>query len=134
MRPVLPPPTSAPRRMLRLSAYFAPLVAASLLGIPICPFALLLGKPCPGCGMTRATLALFTGDIERAQLMNPLAVLIAPISVALVIIALAGYVRDGKTRMNHPLAMSLGLACCFALGVVWAMRWFGAFGGPVAVF
>ena len=37
-----------------------------------CPFFLLFGIPCPGCGMTRAYLALFHGDIVQAFSMHPL--------------------------------------------------------------
>ena len=32
----------------------------------MCPFKLLTGVPCPGCGMTRAYLHLFEGDIQGA--------------------------------------------------------------------
>ncbi len=32
----------------------------------------IFGLPCPGCGMTRAWLALFRGDVGRAFGMNPM--------------------------------------------------------------
>ena len=38
----------------------------------MCPFKLLTGVPCPGCGMTRAYLYLFEGDIQGAFYFHPL--------------------------------------------------------------
>jgi hypothetical protein len=40
--------------------------------IPVfCPFELLTGIPCPGCGMTRAVLCLISGNLSDALLYNP---------------------------------------------------------------
>ncbi|OPX98796.1 MAG: hypothetical protein A4E60_02973 [Syntrophorhabdus sp. PtaB.Bin047] len=49
------------------------LPAARLAGaIPVfCPFELLTGIPCPGCGMTRAVLCLVSGNPSDALLYNP---------------------------------------------------------------
>lgn len=44
----------------------------SLLNGEICPFHSLLGIPCPGCGMTRAFLALLRGDVRKAFYWHPL--------------------------------------------------------------
>ena len=43
----------------------AALVAAGLPGW-LCPVKALTGVPCPGCGLTRATAALFRGDLSAA--------------------------------------------------------------------
>lgn len=40
-----------------------------------CPSVLISGFPCPGCGMTRAVLYLFTGQFKRSWALNPAAVL-----------------------------------------------------------
>src|SRR5262245_31252568 len=45
--------------------------------LPPCPFHLLTGLECPGCGMTRAFAALFTGDLASAFLLNPFAPMFA---------------------------------------------------------
>jgi len=50
----------------------------------ICPFRTISGIPCPGCGMTRAFLALAEGDFLGALRFNPLSV---PLFAALVISA-----------------------------------------------
>ena len=39
-----------------------------------CPFHLLTGIDCPGCGMTRACIALARGEIGRALQYNPLSI------------------------------------------------------------
>lgn len=36
-----------------------------------CPMVILTGLPCPGCGMTRAILCLFTGRLAEAWQYNP---------------------------------------------------------------
>jgi hypothetical protein len=36
-----------------------------------CPFKVLTGIPCPGCGMTRAMLSMAKGDLNRAFMYNP---------------------------------------------------------------
>jgi hypothetical protein len=38
-----------------------------------CPFFHALGLPCPGCGMTRATLFLAHGDLKQAIVMHAFA-------------------------------------------------------------
>ncbi|MBP3284384.1 MAG: DUF2752 domain-containing protein [Clostridia bacterium] len=36
----------------------------------VCPFLILMGFPCPGCGLTRATFCLFTGNFAGAIELN----------------------------------------------------------------
>ena len=48
--------------------------------LPVCcPFHLITGIPCPGCGMTRAFLALAKGDLITAFHYNPFSLLLATI-------------------------------------------------------
>jgi hypothetical protein len=51
-------------------------------GPVLCPWRLLTGYPCPGCGGIRAMGAISTGQFEQAWLLNPVAFLVY--SVALV--------------------------------------------------
>lgn len=37
-----------------------------------CPAVILTGYPCPGCGMTRAFISLFRGNIGQAMKWNPM--------------------------------------------------------------
>ena len=45
-------------------------------GPVLCPWRLLTGYPCPGCGGIRAMGAISTGQFEQAWLLNPLAFLV----------------------------------------------------------
>ena len=45
---------------------------------PRCPFLMLTGYECPGCGSQRAIHALLHGDIIRAWDYNPLLVIAVP--------------------------------------------------------
>ena len=38
-----------------------------------CPSLLIMGLPCPGCGMTRAVICLFKGEFARSWALNPAA-------------------------------------------------------------
>lgn len=52
-------------------------VLAVLTGSTLCPVAALTGTACPGCGMTRAVVALARGDLSAAWRWHPLAPLVA---------------------------------------------------------
>jgi hypothetical protein len=55
-------------------APLAPLFASALPGaLPACPLKSLTGVPCPGCGTTRAALALAHFDFAAAFAVSPLA-------------------------------------------------------------
>ncbi|MBR1623801.1 MAG: DUF2752 domain-containing protein [Pseudobutyrivibrio sp.] len=43
-----------------------------LSGIYVCPFRLLVGIPCPCCGITRAILSALKGDFDLAFYYHPL--------------------------------------------------------------
>ena len=124
-------------RALRLAAVCAALAAASALHIPICPVALVLRQPCPGCGLTRATLALMQGHVREAIGFHPLAPLISPLAVAFLVYAAIGYVREGRWPVNGGRASGwlagAGVVLWALLVGVWLARFWGAFGGPVSV-
>jgi hypothetical protein len=46
-------------------------------GAVLCPWRLLTGYPCPGCGGIRAMGAISTGQFEQAWLLNPVAFLVS---------------------------------------------------------
>jgi hypothetical protein len=120
--------------MLGLGALLATLL---LIGIPICPMAFLLHVPCPGCGLTRATLRLLHGDIHGAMAFHPLALLMVPTLGAYFGFNAVGYVLYNDWGI---VESRLGRACnpIFTVLLItgfatWIARFFGAFGGPVPV-
>lgn len=88
--------------------------------------------------MTRAIKLLVAGDARASFAMHPLAVptlgagalLIA--STVWATWALGSPVRVHKTSVGRA-AMASGLVVYGATFVLWVLRWFGLFGGPVAV-
>jgi len=118
-------------------ASFALFIAATR--VPLCPMAGLLGVPCPGCGLTRATFALLHGDFRRALELHPLAPLIAPIFIGAGLSAALGYVRGPQRRApSNPWlasrAASVLAGCLLAATLgVWGARFLGYFGGPAPV-
>ena len=107
---------------------------------PLCPMASSLGIPCPGCGLTRATLALLRGDVGTALHLHPLVTVLAPLFIAFVGTAAVDLVRDPtRPRRRSRIAwnnraMNIVAATLFVLTFgVWLARFAGYFGGPVPV-
>jgi hypothetical protein len=134
------------------SVAIAPVLASAVFGaavwtgFPLCPSASVFGWPCPGCGLVRATLALFSGDVSRAVHFHPLVLIVAPLVIILA--ARGGWRLFGSLRgvaYTSPLlarfdpllvgraARALGTALLAALIGIWAFRFAGWFGGPVPV-
>lgn len=58
-------------KFITLGVVFVVLLLA-LGGILTCLWKHIFGIPCPGCGMSRAYMALLAGDLKTAFLMHPL--------------------------------------------------------------
>ncbi len=106
---------------------------------PLCPTASLFGVPCPGCGLTRATLRLLQGDLSGALRLHPLVMVLAPLFAGALGLALVQFVAGPRWRLPSLVAgrQRLVTGVCGVLLVavlgVWGARFFGAFGGPVPV-
>lgn len=80
----------------------------------VCPFRILFGIPCPGCGFTRALRCLAVGDFLEAFQMYPLALAI------LFLLLSAGILRYGMhqdLRVLRPALWTLLLLCLVVYGV-----------------
>lgn len=115
----------------------AVLFLAVAFDLPLCPVAIVSHHPCPGCGLTRATLAMLHGDLHAALHFHPLAPLVAPLVLVMLAVNVLGYVRAGKSAavegLRGRLITGFGLLLAVAMVAVWVARFFGAFGGPVPV-
>jgi hypothetical protein len=103
-----------------------------------CGFARLLHVPCPGCGSTRAMLALASGDLHGFLRSNPLAPLMTLLVVVLAVQAMASVLETGTFRRvgdgKIGILVSRGVLVVAALEtVLWLARFGGFLGGPVPV-
>ncbi|HEY3496341.1 MAG TPA: DUF2752 domain-containing protein [Polyangiaceae bacterium] len=131
--------TGARKRALTAASLTGAAIALVWIGAPVCPTALFFGIPCPGCGLTRAGLALLSGDVSRALHFHPLSPLLIPLFVGAMLKAAVDYVRGPSVEQRErSFWMSRGgltvasLLLALVLGV-WALRFAGLFGGPVPV-
>jgi hypothetical protein len=112
-------------------------VALLLAGLLRCPFALVLRLPCPGCGLTRATLRLWHGDLAGALAFHPLVLLVLPALGLYGGANLLGYLLRGERgwvdRRMGPRSEGVAWAFLALILGVWVARFFGAFGGPAPV-
>ena len=132
------PPTSTPLgRAARLLAGALAFAAAVAFDVPLCPFAILTRHPCPGCGLTRGTLALLHGHLGAALRFHPLVPVVAPLVAAALGWNAVSYVRRGRWAAVEGLQGRWITRAAATLGAVmiavWVARFLGALGGPVAV-
>ncbi|MFI0416846.1 DUF2752 domain-containing protein [Spongiactinospora sp. 9N601] len=87
---------------------------------PMCPFLMLTGLYCPGCGTLRAVHALAHGDPVAALGLNPLAVVLIPLAVWWWGRWLAGALRGGPwpAVRVRPVLLWIGLGVTLAYWVV----------------
>ncbi len=90
-------------------------VAVNLIFHAFCPLVILSGFPCPGCGVSRATLCFMTGRWQSAWQMNPV---IFPIALFAAYFCLCRYLLGRKVK-----GAKTGIAVIFVLlFVVYCLR------------
>jgi hypothetical protein len=80
---------------------------------PECPIYHFFGVLCPGCGTTRALTALLRGHIDEALRLNPLTMLLLPVSLVW------AFFKRGRQGVNlSPAALGILLAAAAIFTVV----------------
>ena len=127
-----------PLRAAGVAAAWALGALPAILGWQKCTMATLFHRPCPGCGMTRAVHLLAEGHVRESLQMHPLTV-----PLVMVWLLFAGStvwatwttgtpVSVVKTRFGR-VTLAAMVVVYVATFVLWTLRWFGLFGGPVPV-
>ncbi|MGF1522315.1 MAG: DUF2752 domain-containing protein [Leptolyngbyaceae cyanobacterium] len=112
---------------LSISAALGTHVSLVALGLPSwqCPIRYGLGVPCPGCGLSRAVVALMHGDWHQAILLHAFAPVVA---IALILIFLCGLLpnsaRQSVVTGMRSLERCLGVSFFFLAGILayWMVR------------
>ena len=125
------------RRLLLPAALLA--LAGSLVFVtslpPLCPLRLVLGVPCPSCGLTRATRLAIGGEFAAATHMHPLWFVVLPFVAAVTCVQITRYLRTGELAPleTNVVVTRIAQVLLGLLVVVWIARFCGAFGGPCPV-
>ena len=104
--------------------------------VQLCPVARLTGCPCPGCGLTRATLEILRGNLRLAFALQPFAFVVSPLLACLLGVGGVRYWRSGSPRLPlklRKLVERVGVPIALAMVVFWALRFAGFWSGPVPV-
>lgn len=109
------------------------MAAFVVLDVPLCPLATFAHLPCPGCGLTRATLALARGDLHAAIALHPLSPIVTPTFAGLTVAHSLSYLRQGRWLSLGSRGERALLGLAVAMLAVWIARFFGAFGGPAPI-
>ena len=88
----------------------------------LCPFMMLTGLPCPGCGITKAMIATYQGDLVgsiRYHIFGPIAVVACLAGIALLLVELA----TGRTWFDGIIySRPLGIVIAVVLMAYHALR------------
>ncbi len=108
------------------------LVAIAFIDFPVCPTRLGFGVPCPGCGLTRASVAMMHFDLAGVLRYHPLAPILTPLvawSFGKPILLQLGWLKPEWLRKLPRPPQWFWWAVGAALIALWIGRLFGYFGG-----
>ena len=93
-------------------------------GPVLCPWRLITGIPCPGCGGIRAMGAISTGQFEQAWLLNPIAFLVCGV-VLVWAVRITPLVESSRKSLTLFRSQSL-LLQVMILSLSYALAWIAA--------
>ena len=85
------------------------------LGIP-CPFRLVTGYQCPGCGLTHCILALLRGDLVAAYRANGFLLILSPVAFVYFIYRTWRFIEHGRTEYSLPECIAFAILLLTAIG------------------
>lgn len=91
--------------------YLKVFIPVTGLSIP-CVFNHVTGLYCPGCGMTRASLALFSGDIYQSFRYNMLIFILLPLLILFYVLE-----KKGKVKLSQSIMFGM-LVITIAFGIL----------------
>src|SRR5688500_12402667 len=97
-----------PARLAVVAALGGGLVTILASGLVPCQFASMTGCPCPGCGLTRATLAIARGDLGAAFALQPFAFVVSPLFAVSALGLATAYVTDRPLASTRRLLGWMG--------------------------
>lgn len=93
-----------------------------------CPFLIVTGFPCAGCGMTRAVCCILKGQLERGMSLNPA----APLWIAFLIYFFTERYIIGNTPRICKIILGVVILITFAIYIFRMINFFP--GNPPLVF
>lgn len=104
----------------------------AVFDVPFCPTKHLFGVPCPGCGLTRATVALASLDLTTSLAMHPLALVVTPLMawvlLRILLVGVGVLAADSPDPLTRVPSWAWATLLAVLLGV-WIARLFGGLGG-----
>jgi Protein of unknown function (DUF2752) len=91
------------------------------VGYPACPFRMLTGLQCPGCGSTRALHQLLHGHPAAAFELNPLLVILLPL-IAIILLSITKSEFSGKDSPAIVLSPIYGWILFGVVVTFWIFR------------
>jgi hypothetical protein len=104
----------------------------AVVDFPICPTRLGFGVPCPGCGLTRATVAMMHLDLVGVLRFHPLAPIITPLVVwgfGKPVLLQLGWLKPEQLKKLPRVPQAFWVILAIAMIVLWVGRLAGYFGG-----
>lgn len=89
-------------------------VVTNLIFHAFCPMIIFSGIPCPGCGVSRATLCFLTGRWQRAWQLNPM---VFPIVLAAAYFGWNRYLMGRKAKGIKAITVALLVLLIIVYGV-----------------
>ena len=86
--------------LLTIGILYFVFISLTNIGIP-CPFRLVMGLQCPGCGISRMLAALVRLDFVAAFRYNPVILLTSPILLFAFIRSDIDYIRTGTSSIDR---------------------------------